>query len=139
MAMDSLIEAVGYQLVPMYRVIGLTAAVALLVLFLVGILRMFLHIIIRAIPIARTRGCGWWLLSSFWGTIFQVAVGPFAGPWERDMVLERPCAAKWSPRFQGLRSRGRRGNRSTGLSSPRHQRSPRHLDNAFELVRQLRQ
>jgi hypothetical protein len=57
-------------------VIGPTAAVALLVLFLVGILRMLLDIVIRAIAIARIRGCGWWLMGAFWGTQFQVAVAP---------------------------------------------------------------
>ena len=53
-----------------------TAAVALLVLFLVGILSMLLEILIRAIAIARIRGCGWWLMGAFWGTLFQVAVAP---------------------------------------------------------------
>jgi hypothetical protein len=74
LATESLIDAVGYHLVPMYRVIGPTVAVALLVLFLVGILRMLLDILIRAIPIVRIRGCGWWLMEAFWGTLFQVAV-----------------------------------------------------------------
>jgi hypothetical protein len=63
---ESLIDAVGYHLVPMYRVIRPTA-VALLVLFLVGILRMLLDIVIRVIAIARIRGCGWWLMGAFWG------------------------------------------------------------------------
>ncbi len=58
----------------MYRVICPTAAVALLVLFMVVILRMLLEILIRVIPIARIRGCGWWLMEAFWGTLFQVAV-----------------------------------------------------------------
>jgi hypothetical protein len=49
----------------MYRVIDPTAAVALLVLFLVGILRMLLDIVFRAISIARKRGCGWWLVGAF--------------------------------------------------------------------------
>jgi hypothetical protein len=39
--------------------------VALLVLFLVGILRMLLDIVIRAIAIAKVRGCGWWLMGAF--------------------------------------------------------------------------
>jgi hypothetical protein len=76
LATESLIDAVGYHMVPMYRVIGPTAVVALLVLFLVGILRMLLDIVIRAIVIARVRGCGWWLMGAFWGTLFQVAVAP---------------------------------------------------------------
>ena len=46
--------------------IGPTAAVALLVLFLVGILRMLLDIVIRAIAIARVRGCGWWRMEAFY-------------------------------------------------------------------------
>ncbi len=45
-------------------------------MFLVGILRMLLDIVIRAITIARIQGCGWWLMGAFWGTLFQVAVGP---------------------------------------------------------------
>jgi hypothetical protein len=58
----------------MYQVIGPTAALALLVLFLAGILRMLLDIVIRAIVIARIGGCRWWLMGAFWGTLFQVAV-----------------------------------------------------------------
>ncbi len=35
-----------------------------------------MDIVIRAIVIARVRGCGWWLMGAFWGTQFQVAVAP---------------------------------------------------------------
>ncbi len=45
-------------------------------LFLVGILRMLLDIVIRVIAIARVRGGGWWLMGAFWGTLFQVVVAP---------------------------------------------------------------
>jgi hypothetical protein len=58
-ATESLIDAAGYHLVPIYRVNGPTAAVALLILFLVGILRMTLNIVIQVIMIARVRDCGW--------------------------------------------------------------------------------
>ena len=68
---------------PMYRVIGPTAAVALLVLFLIGILRMLLDIVVRAVAIASVRGCGWWLLGAFWGTLFQVAVAPMRWAMEK--------------------------------------------------------
>ncbi len=30
----------------------------------------------RAIAIARVRGCGWWLIGAFWGTLFHIAVAP---------------------------------------------------------------
>ncbi len=29
-----------------------------------------------AIAIARVRGCRWWLMGAFWGTLFQVVVAP---------------------------------------------------------------
>ncbi len=76
LATESLIDAIGYHLVPMYWVIGPTAAMALLVLFPVSIQRMLRDIVIRVIAIARIRGCGWWLMGAFWGTLFQVAVAP---------------------------------------------------------------
>jgi hypothetical protein len=75
LATESLIDAVGYHLVPMYRVIGPTAAVALLVLFLVGILRMLLDIVIRAIAIARVGGCRWWLMGGFWAVAKGHTIG----------------------------------------------------------------
>jgi hypothetical protein len=89
LATESLIDAVGYHLVQMYLVIGPTVAVALLVLFLVGILRMTLDIVIRAIAIARTRGCGWWLMGAFWGTLFQVAVAHAKGAMAKGHTVGR--------------------------------------------------
>ena len=61
---------------PMYRYIGPTATMALVILFLIGIVRMLLDIVIRAVAITRVRGCGWWLMGAFWGTLFQIAVAP---------------------------------------------------------------
>jgi hypothetical protein len=48
----------------------------LVVLFLIGVARMLLDIVIRAVAITRVRGCGWWLMGAFWGTLFQVAGAP---------------------------------------------------------------
>jgi hypothetical protein len=75
-ATDHLVDVVGFHLVPLYRLLGPTAIIAILVLFLMGIIRMLLDIVIRAIAIARVRGCGLWLLGALWGTLFQVAVSP---------------------------------------------------------------
>jgi hypothetical protein len=76
LATTHLVDAVGHHLVPMYRYIGPTATMALVVLFLIGVVRMLLDIVIRAVAIARVRGCGWWLMGAFWGTLFQMAVAP---------------------------------------------------------------
>jgi hypothetical protein len=84
LAMDSIMNAVGYHLVLMFRIIILTAAVALL---------MLLDILIRVIAIASTRGCGWWLMRAFWGTLFQMAVAPMQwamakgqNPWQDSHI-----------------------------------------------------
>ncbi len=69
-------DVVGFHLVPLYRLLGPTAVIAILILFLVGIIRMLLDIFIRAIAIARVRGCGLRLFGALWGTLFQVAVSP---------------------------------------------------------------
>ncbi len=74
-ATDSLIDAVGNHLVPMYRVIGPTAAVALLILFLVGVVRMLADIVVRA---RHRMGPRMRMVAdrSFWGTLFHMAVAP---------------------------------------------------------------
>jgi hypothetical protein len=74
-------------LVPMYRFIGPAATIALIVLFLVGIVRMLLDIVVRAVAIAKVRGCGWWLMGAFWGTLFQVAVAPVQWAMPRATTL----------------------------------------------------
>jgi hypothetical protein len=105
-------DAVGNHLVPMYRVIGPTAAVALLILFLVGVVRMLADIVIRAIAIARVRACGWWLTGAFWGTLFHNAVAPVQWAMEKGHIVgktigyqmdaEAARATKDDPEAQGL-------------------------------------
>jgi hypothetical protein len=56
LARASIIDAVGNHLVPMYRVIGTTATVVLLVLFLVEIARMLANIVIKTIVIVHICG-----------------------------------------------------------------------------------
>ncbi len=38
---------------------------------------MLVTVLIRAIIIVRYKGCGVWVLTAFWGTLFQLAVTPF--------------------------------------------------------------
>jgi hypothetical protein len=111
LAMDSILDAFRHHLVPMYGVIRLTAAVALLILFLVGILRMMLDIVIRAIVIARIRGLGWWLMGAFWGTLVQVAVAPMQWAMAKGTPLAGWSHTRWRLRqrastWRRLRCRG---------------------------------
>ncbi len=53
LARDQIVNAVGYRLIPLYRLIGPTAVIVLLVMFIVGMARMLVDIVVRAIIIAR--------------------------------------------------------------------------------------
>ncbi len=51
--------------------------IVILVMFIVGMARMLVDILVRAIIIARVRGWGFWMFGALWDTAFQVAVSPF--------------------------------------------------------------
>jgi hypothetical protein len=107
-------------------VIGPTAAVVLLVLFLVGILRMLLDIVIRAIAIARVRGCGWWLMGAFWGTLFQVAVAPVQWAMAKGHNIGKTVSYQMTAEAAGLEIEDNEAQRLTikevdGPSAPKVQ------------------
>ncbi len=51
--------------------------IVILVMFIVGMARMLVDILVRAIIIARVRGWGFWMFGALWDTAFQVAVSLF--------------------------------------------------------------
>ncbi len=46
-------------------------------MFILGMARMLVDILVRAIIIARVRGWGFWMFGALWDTAFQVAVSLF--------------------------------------------------------------
>jgi hypothetical protein len=40
-------------------------------------LRLIITVFLRVIIIVRYKGCGIWVLTAFWGTLFQLTVSPF--------------------------------------------------------------
>jgi hypothetical protein len=72
----------GYHLVTLYQLVGPTAVIIILIMFVVGIVRM-LDIMVRAICIARMRGCWFWMFGALWDTAFQVAVSPICWAMEK--------------------------------------------------------
>jgi hypothetical protein len=48
-----------------------------LLLLVWGGLRLVVTVFLRVVIIIRYRGCGIWVLTAFWGTLFQLAVSPF--------------------------------------------------------------
>jgi hypothetical protein len=39
---------------------------------------LIITILIRVIVIVRYKGCGLWVLTAMWGTLFQLAISPFS-------------------------------------------------------------
>jgi hypothetical protein len=66
---------VGYHLIPLYRLIGPTAVIIILVMFILGMVRM-LDILVRAIVIVRVHGCRFWMFGALWDTAYQDTVSP---------------------------------------------------------------
>jgi hypothetical protein len=49
-----------------------------LLLLIWGGLRLIITVFLRVIIIVRCKGCGIWVLTVFWGTLFQLAISPFS-------------------------------------------------------------
>ncbi len=39
---------------------------------------MIITVLLRVIMIVRCKGCGIWVLTAFWGTLFQLEISPFS-------------------------------------------------------------
>jgi hypothetical protein len=71
----SLIDLVGMSLIPLYSVVGPLVFFLSLLLMVWGSLPLIMTIFLRGVIIVR--GCGVWVLTSLWGTLFQPVVAPF--------------------------------------------------------------
>jgi hypothetical protein len=49
-----------------------------LMLLVWGAFRLMVTVMIRVIVIVRCKGCGIWMLTALWGTLFQLAISPFS-------------------------------------------------------------
>ncbi len=77
-AQGSLIDIVGASFFPLYRVVGPMIFFLSLMLLVWGGLRLMVTILVRIIVIVRCKGCGLWVLTALWGTLFQLAISPFS-------------------------------------------------------------
>jgi hypothetical protein len=77
-AQGSLMDIVGASFFPLYRVVGPMIFFLSLMLLVWGGLRLMVTILVRIVVIVRCKGCGLWMLTALWGTLFQPAISPFS-------------------------------------------------------------
>jgi hypothetical protein len=75
-AQEAIIDMIGLSFIPLYRIIGPASMIVIFVLFFVGMTRIAITILFRAVVLGRTRGCGYWVMAAFFGCIFQVIISP---------------------------------------------------------------
>ncbi len=73
-AQGSLIDIVGANVFTWYRVIGPMIFFVSLFLLVWGGLRL----VVTVLAIVMCKGCGLWVLTASWGTLFQLAISPFS-------------------------------------------------------------
>jgi len=75
-ATAEIIDLIGQSFIPLYQIFGPLSIIIILTLFILGSIRVAITILIRIIILTRTEGCGLWILTAFWGTLFQLAMSP---------------------------------------------------------------
>jgi hypothetical protein len=76
-AQEAIIDMIGLSFIPLYRIIGPASIIVIFVLFFVGMTRIAITILFRAVVLGRTRSCGYWVMAAFFGCIYQVIRSPF--------------------------------------------------------------
>jgi hypothetical protein len=61
LATDQIVDAIGFHLIPLYWLMGRTAVIILLIMFIAGMVRMLLDIVVRAVVMAWVRGYSFWM------------------------------------------------------------------------------
>ena len=92
-AKDMMLDHVGWSFIPMYRLFGPLSMLFILVIFVVGLVRLVTALLIRTVIITKKKGCGVWVLTAVWGTLYQLIITPItwadstAGRMAKDVEL----------------------------------------------------
>ena len=75
-AKELMLDHVGWSFIPLYRLFGPLSMLFILVIFVVGLIRLTVTLLIRTIVITRKKGCGVWVFAAVWGTLYQLVITP---------------------------------------------------------------
>jgi hypothetical protein len=77
LAKEAIISAVGLSFIPFYWIMGPLAMTIPFLIFIRGLVRLVVTIIMLAFAIYRLRWAGLWMLGAFWSLPFQLIITPF--------------------------------------------------------------
>lgn len=75
-AVSNIVDTIGGYFIPFYNLLGKPAFLILMVIFVCGLLKVWLSVALRAFFIAKKRGCGAWIFAGLCGTLFYLAMAP---------------------------------------------------------------
>jgi len=75
-AQETLMDIFGINFIPLYWIFGPTAINLIFILFFVGLARVLGAILLRMVLLIKARGCGLWVLSAPFSTIYHLALSP---------------------------------------------------------------
>ena len=93
-----LTEAIGGQIMPLFRLFGTTWAYVVGMLVVLAIFKVVAGCLVRAYILYRERGAGWWMLAAIWHTAFLVIRVPWVTVQE---AMEQVTAPLYDPRGSG--------------------------------------
>jgi hypothetical protein len=73
-AQEAIIDMIGLSFIPLYRIIGPASMIVIFILFFVGVTRLVITVLFRAIVLGRTKGCGYWIMAAFFGCVYQIVI-----------------------------------------------------------------
>ena len=75
-AKEMIIDHVGWSFIPLYRIFGPLSMLFIMLIFVIGLLRFVITLLVRNVMITRARGCGVWVRAAVWGTLYQLVITP---------------------------------------------------------------
>lgn len=75
-AVSNIVDTIGGYFIPFYNVLGKPAFLIMMVIFVCGLVKVWLSVALRAFFIAKKRGCGAWIFAGLCGTLFYLAMAP---------------------------------------------------------------
>ena len=73
-AHEMMLHHMGWSFIPLYRLFRPLSMLFILLIFVVGLVRLGINLVVRMVVIVRARGCGVLDACHLWGTLYQLII-----------------------------------------------------------------